>query len=106
MKKNRPGTLLTVLAKPEDVNPLTRLIFSETTTFGLRVQPARRQVLPREHVSVTTEYGEVRVKVSRVNGRISHAAPEFEDCKRLAAEKDVPLQKVIGEALRKYQEKR
>jgi uncharacterized protein (TIGR00299 family) protein len=105
MKKNRPGTLLTVLAKPEDVNSLTKLIFSETTTFGVRVQPARRQVLPREHINVTTEYGEVRVKVSRVNGRISHAAPEFEDCKRLAAEKDVPLQKIMGEALRKYQEK-
>jgi len=104
MKKNRPGTLLTVLAKPEDVSPLTKLIFSETTTFGVRIQPARRHVLPREHVSVATEYGEVRVKVSRVNGRIFHAAPEFEDCKRIASEKNVPLQRVIGEALRKYEE--
>lgn len=106
MKKNRPGMLLTVLARPADANSLAKLIFSETTTFGVRIQSARRQVLPREHVSVATEYGDVRVKVSRVNGRISHAAPEFEDCKRIASEKNVPLQRVIGEALRKYDERK
>ena len=104
MKKNRPGTLLTVLSRPEDADALAKLIFAETTTFGVRMQRAQRQVLPREHVSVATEYGDVRVKVSRVNGRILHAAPEFEDCKRIAAEKNVPLQRVIGEALRKYEE--
>jgi uncharacterized protein (TIGR00299 family) protein len=105
MKKNRPGTLLTVLCKPAEAEALASLIFSETTTFGLRTQRAQRQVLPREHVSVRTEFGEVRVKVSRVNGRVLHAAPEFEDCRRIAAEYRVPLQKVMGEALRKYEER-
>jgi pyridinium-3,5-bisthiocarboxylic acid mononucleotide nickel chelatase len=103
MKKNRPGTLLTVLCKPGDVNALMSLIFAETTTFGVRTYRAQRRVLPREWVSVGTEFGEVRIKVSRVNGRILHVAPEFEDCKKLAAEKDVPLQRVIAEALRGYE---
>src|SRR3984957_8974701 len=103
MKKNRPGTLLTVLCKPQDANALMSLIFAETTTFGVRTHRAQRRVLPREWVNVRTEFGEVRIKVSRVNGRILHVAPEFEDCRKLAAEKDVPLQRVIGEAIRSYE---
>jgi hypothetical protein len=103
MKKNRPGTLLTVLCKPQDTNPLMTLIFAETTTFGVRTYRAQRRVLPREWVNVGTEFGEVRIKLSRVNGRILHVAPEFEDCRKLAVEKNVPLQRVIAEAMRKYE---
>jgi uncharacterized protein (TIGR00299 family) protein len=103
MKKNRPGTLLTVLGKPQDTNALMSLIFAETTTFGVRTYRAQRRVLPREWVHVGTEFGEVRIKVSRVNGRILHVAPEFEDCRKLAVEKNVPLQRVIAEAMRKYE---
>src|SRR5580658_10278280 len=103
MKKNRPGTLLTVLCKPGDTQGLMDLIFAETTTFGVRTYRAQRRVLPREWVSVGTEFGEVRIKVSRVNGRILHVAPEFEDCKRAAEEKGVPLQRVIASALRSYE---
>ena len=102
MKKNRPGMLLTVLCRPESVDALMKLIFAETTTFGVRTYRAERRVLPREFVEVTTGFGPVRVKVSRVNGRILHVAPEYEDCKKLAAERDVPLQQVIAEALRAY----
>jgi uncharacterized protein (TIGR00299 family) protein len=105
MKKNRPGTLLTVLCKPQDTNTLMSLIFAETTTFGARSYRAERRVLPREWVNVTTDFGEVRIKVSRVNGRILHIAPEFDDCRRLAVEKNVPLQRVISSAMRSYQEK-
>jgi uncharacterized protein (TIGR00299 family) protein len=105
MKKNRPGTLLTVLCKPQDTNALMSLIFAETTTFGARSYRAQRRVLPREWVNVGTEFGEVRIKVSRVNGRILHVAPEFEDCRKLAVEKNVPLQRVIAEALRSYERK-
>jgi uncharacterized protein (TIGR00299 family) protein len=103
MKKNRPGTLLTVLCRPQDTNDLMSLIFAETTTFGARTYGAQRRVLPREWVKVGTEFGEVRIKVSRVNGRILHVAPEFEDCRKLAVEKNVPLQKVIAEAMRSYE---
>jgi uncharacterized protein (TIGR00299 family) protein len=103
MKKNRPGTLLTVLCRPGDTQALMNLIFAETTTFGVRTYRAQRRVLPREWVNVGTEFGEVRIKVSRVNGRILHVAPEFEDCRKLAVEKNVPLQRVIAEAMRRYE---
>ncbi len=103
MKKNRPGTLLTVLCKPWETQALMNLIFAETTTFGVRTYRAQRRVLPREWVSVATDYGDVRIKVSRVNGSILHVAPEFEDCRKLAAEKNVPLQRVIAEAMRRFE---
>lgn len=105
MKKNRPGTLLTVLCKPEETQRLMTLIFAETTTFGARTYRAQRKVLPREWVKVGTEFGEVRIKVSRVNGSILHVAPEFEDCKKLAEEKGVPLQRVIAGAMRSYEQR-
>lgn len=102
MKKNRPGVLLTVLCKPQDTNALMSLIFAETTTFGARTYRAQRKILPREFVSVPTEFGDVRIKISRVNGRIQHATPEYDDCRKLAVEKNVPLQQVINEALRRF----
>ncbi len=105
MKKNRPGILLTVLCKPQDTQALMSLIFAETTTFGARTYRAQRRTLPREHVSVSTSFGDVRIKISRVNGRILHVAPEYDDCCKLAVEKNVPLQRVISEALRSYQSK-
>jgi len=103
MKKNRPGTLLTVLCKPQDASAMISLIFAETTTFGVRSYQAQRRILPREHVSVSTSFGDVRVKLSRVNGRILHVSPEFEDCRRLAEQHNVPLQRIIQEALRRYE---
>ena len=102
MKKNRPGTLLTVLCKPNDTNMLMSMLFAETTTFGARSYRAQRRALPRESVKVATSFGEVRIKISRVNGRILHVAPEYEDCRKLAVEKNVPLQRVISEALCEY----
>ena len=105
MKKNRPGILLTVLCKPQETNTLMSLIFAETTTFGARTYRAQRRTLPREHVSVSTTFGDVRIKVSRVNGRILHVAPEYDDCRKLAVEKNVPLQQVISEALRQFERK-
>jgi len=103
MKKNRPGTLLTLLCKPVDTNNLMSLIFAETTTFGARTYRAQRRALPRETVIVHTQYGDVHVKLSRVNGSIRHVAPEYEDCRKLASEKNVPLQQVIQEALRSFE---
>jgi uncharacterized protein (TIGR00299 family) protein len=102
MKKNRPGILLTVLCKPSDTNALMSLIFAETTTFGVRSYQAQRRILPRESVNVHTQFGDVRMKLSRVNGRILHVAPEYDDCRKLAVEKNVPLQRVISDALRAY----
>jgi uncharacterized protein (TIGR00299 family) protein len=103
MKKNRPGTLLTILCRPAETDKLMALIFAETTTLGVRSYRAQRRALPRESVQVSTSYGEVRMKLSRVNGTVLHAAPEYEDCRKLAAEKNVPLQQVMSEAVRRYQ---
>jgi pyridinium-3,5-bisthiocarboxylic acid mononucleotide nickel chelatase len=102
MKKNRPGMLVTVLCKPEDEGKFSEMLFAETTTLGVRSTTAARRVLPREWVKVTTAFGDVRIKVARANGRIRHASPEFDDCRKLAEEKNVPLQRVIEDALRAW----
>jgi pyridinium-3,5-bisthiocarboxylic acid mononucleotide nickel chelatase len=102
MKKNRPGTLLTVLCKPEDANRLTQLVFSETTTLGVRRRDETRQTLARRWESVRTPWGEVRIKIASMNGTVTNYAPEYEDCRRIAAEHHVPLKTVIQEAARVY----
>ena len=104
MKKNRPGMLLTVLARPEDASRLARLIFGETTTLGIRVREERRQTLARRMVPVETPWGEVRMKVANLNGSISNYAPEYEDCRRIADQHKIPLKRVIQEATRRYLE--
>jgi uncharacterized protein (TIGR00299 family) protein len=102
MKKNRPGALLTVLARPEDANRLSRLIFAETTTLGIRRREEQRQTLTRRWETVDTKWGPVRMKIANMNGTVSNYAPEFEDCKRLAEEKQVPLRTVMQEAVQQY----
>ena len=101
MKKVRPGTLLTLLCKPEDARKLTDLVFAETTTFGLRSYTAERRILPREWQRVQTRFGEVRMKIARVNGKVLQVSPEYEDCRKLAEEKKVALREVMDEAMRR-----
>jgi hypothetical protein len=98
MKKNRPGVLLSVLCRPELRDGIMDLFFQETTTLGVRCHEVLRRALPREMVTVQTSYGEVRIKVSRSNGRIANFSPEYEDCRRLAAEAGVPLKTILQEA--------
>jgi uncharacterized protein (TIGR00299 family) protein len=102
MKKNRPGTLLTILCKPEDANRLTQIVFSETTTLGVRRRDELRQTLARRWENVRTPWGEVRIKIASMNGTITNYAPEYEDCRRIAAEHHVPLKQVMQEAARAY----
>ncbi len=102
MKKNRPGTLLTVLCKPEDASKLTQLIFTETTTLGVRRRDEMRQTLARRWENVRTQWGEVRIKIASMNGTVTNYAPEYEDCRRIAAENHVPLKTVMQEASREY----
>jgi len=98
MKKNRPGQLLTVLCEPAAEEALTKLIFQETTTLGVRRFVAERRILGRELVTVETAFGPIRMKVARQNDRMLNAAPEYEDCRRIAAERNVPLKRVLEEA--------
>ncbi|MGO9123283.1 MAG: nickel pincer cofactor biosynthesis protein LarC [Terriglobales bacterium] len=102
MKKNRPGTLLTVLCRPEDASKLTQLLFTETTTLGIRQREEKRQALARKWVTVETRWGQVRMKVASMNGTVTNYAPEYEDCRRIAAENHVPLKTVMQEAVQRY----
>jgi len=102
MKKNRPGTLLTVLCKPEDANKLVQMLFTETTTLGVRRREESRQILSRRWENVRTPWGDVRIKIASMNGTVTNYAPEYEDCRRLAAEHHVPLKTVMQEAARAY----
>jgi uncharacterized protein (TIGR00299 family) protein len=102
MKKNRPGMLLTVLCRTEDAAKLTHLIFTETSTLGVRQREEKRQTLARKWVTVATRWGDVRLKVASMNGSVTNYAPEYEDCRRIAAEHHVPLKTVMQEALQKY----
>jgi len=94
MKKNRPGTLMTIVATPEQRDTMTEIVFRESTTIGIRHQEVSRECLDREMVTVTTTLGPVRFKVARRDGRVLNAQPEFEDLAKLSAERGIPIKDV------------
>ena len=102
MKKNRPGTLVTVVAPPGRREALSDILFRESTTIGLRVTETERERLDREAVAVETPIGSVRIKVARREGAIRNAAPEFEDCARLAAERRLSIKEVQAIAVKAW----
>ena len=103
MKKGRAGVQMTILCRPDLVSALRDLLFRETTTIGLRWRLENKISLAREFVDVETRWGKVRIKVARLpNGEQANAAPEYEDCRRLAIEHAVPLKLVTEEAMRAY----
>lgn len=102
MKKNRPGTLVTVIAAPAQREPLSAIVFRETTTIGLRYQEVERECLSREVVTVETRLGPVRFKVSRRGGAVVNASAEFEDCAHLAAGHGVSIKDVQAMATKAY----
>lgn len=103
MKKGRTGIQLTVLSRPDLVPALRNLLFSETTTIGLRWRIENKMALEREFAQVQTRWGMVRIKVARsADGKVANATPEFEDCRKIAQEHSVPLKNVIAEATRLY----
>jgi len=104
MKKNRPGMQLTVLCRPEESNRLAKMIFTETTTLGVRIRQESRAVLARRHVNIRTQWGEIRMKLANLNGSVSNYAPEYEDCRRIAEAQHVPLKIVMQEAIKIYLE--
>jgi hypothetical protein len=108
MKKNRPGVVLSVICPPAQAQALAALVFAETTTLGLRRQEVQRWALARERLEVETPYGAVGVKVAKLSGKVMTASPEYEDCRRLALERGVPLKEVhaaAADAIRAYLEK-
>jgi uncharacterized protein (TIGR00299 family) protein len=98
MKKNRPATLLTVISPREKCSSVIELLLKETTTLGLRWREEERSRADREIVSLRTKYGKIRFKLARWEGKTVNLFPEYEDCKRLALRKRIPLKEVFEEA--------
>ena len=100
MKKNRPGVLLTVLCAEADADKFAGLILCETSSFGVRCHAAARRKLRREFATVKTPFGNVAVKIGRLDGRVVQTAPEFESCKKLAERAKVPLKQIYEAAVK------
>ena len=98
MKKGRPAITLSVIADPANRDTLAKIIFTETTTIGLRYHPISRLKLSREIKEVETQYGKIRVKISGGHGNAITITPEYEDCRRLAAQLNIPLRTILDEA--------
>ena len=102
MKKGRPGQLLTVLTRPADADAIERILLAETTSLGVRRMPASRTELAREHVTVGTAFGKIRIKVGRLPGMKPKGWPEYEDCAAAARTHCVPLREVQSAALQAW----
>jgi uncharacterized protein (TIGR00299 family) protein len=94
MKKNRPGTLVSVVARPSDRDALSGLLFAETTTIGVRYREMHRERLAREIRTIETPVGPIRFKVATRDGRVLNASPEFDDCAKAASERGLPIKDV------------
>jgi uncharacterized protein (TIGR00299 family) protein len=106
MKKNRPGTLVTVVAPPARREAIAAVLFAHSTTIGVRYQEMQRDMLEREIRSIDTPLGPVRFKVATRAGRVLNAAPEFDDCAKIAAERGLPIKEVQAIATRAWLEVR
>jgi uncharacterized protein (TIGR00299 family) protein len=104
MKKNRPGSLFTVLCNREYARDLCNLLLRETTTLGVRIREEQRQCLERKFATVRTAWGDVRMKLAYLNGDLTNCSPEFEDCRQIAEREKIPLKMVMQEAVRLYRE--
>jgi pyridinium-3,5-bisthiocarboxylic acid mononucleotide nickel chelatase len=100
MKKNRPGVLLTVLCAESAVDKFAALMLTETSAFGVRRTLAERRKLKRELKNVQTPFGEITVKLGRLDGKIVQVAPEFESCRAVATRANVPVKEVYAAAIR------
>jgi len=98
MKKDRPAQVVKVLAKSEDADHLTRVLFQETSTLGVRRSETRRDSLHRHFDTVETRYGSIAVKIAHLPDGSLRATPEYEDCRKAAEQHGVPLQSVTHEA--------
>lgn len=99
MKKNRPAVLLTVLCAEGDTDKFSEMILRETTAFGVRRHVAERRKLKREFITVKTHFGDVTVKIGKLNGKIVQAAPEYESCRAAAEAAKVSLKQVYEAAI-------
>lgn len=101
MKKNRPAIMLQVLCSNNKLNKMKEIIFSETTTFGLRYYPLEVHRLERRFVSLITKWGPVKIKEGLFQGEVVQRSPEYEDCKRISSNACVPLKDVYADVWKK-----
>ena len=99
MKKNRPGHIIKILVRKEKSDKIAEILFRETTTSGLRIRSVKRKILERFFMTVKTKYGEIRIKVHKMDKMPATISPEYEDCKKAAQEHKVPLKNVYNEAI-------
>lgn len=105
MKKNRPAVKVSAIIPHEAQNTISRILLTETTTFGVRSYEVNRLLLDREEKTIASKYGKARVKVGKLDGVVIHIAPEYEDCKRIAMKKGLPIKNVYEELTRLANEK-
>jgi uncharacterized protein (DUF111 family) len=99
MKKSRPAVLLSILCSKAELESLTQMLFAETTTLGVRSYEVTRRALDRRIIRVETRYGPIDVKVAEMNGVVTNAKPEYEQCRQAALRANVPL-RVVQETVR------
>jgi hypothetical protein len=97
MKKNRPGTLLSVICLPDAVGKFSDILMKETTTIGLRWRVENRIKARRLVKEIDTNHGPIHIKLSKNNGQLINLTPEYEDCKRVALEKNIPLKNILDD---------
>ncbi len=102
MKKSRPAIKLTALVKSPQLEEVCACILAETTTLGVRIYQTNRKKLSREIIEVDTEYGKISVKLGKIGDEVVKFLPEYEDCKRIAREKNIPMMKVHRAVLRRF----
>ncbi|OGD37873.1 TIGR00299 family protein [Candidatus Atribacteria bacterium RBG_16_35_8] len=98
MKKNRPAHMLSIIVYEQDLKKILEVLFSESTTLGVRIREIKRLRLAQQNIIAETKYGKIRVKVGIFKGEIKNIAPEFEDCKKMTKQHQVPLKEIYEEA--------
>ncbi|MBA7549140.1 Pyridinium-3,5-bisthiocarboxylic acid mononucleotide nickel insertion protein [subsurface metagenome] len=100
MKKNRPAHMLSIIVYEQNLKEILEVLFSESTTLGVRIREVKRLRLVQQNFITDTKYGKIRVKVGMFKGKIKNIAPEYEDCKKMAKQHKVPLKEVYDEAMK------
>ncbi|MBI2556835.1 MAG: DUF111 family protein, partial [Planctomycetes bacterium] len=96
MKMGRPGIIISAMASESRLPAVELVLFNQTTTFGIRKYKVIRTILTREFKEVDSRFGKIKVKIGRYNGDIKSFSPEYEDCKRIAEERGIPLKQVYS----------
>jgi len=97
MKKNRPANMLSIVIYEQNLKEILEVLFSESTTLGVRIREIKRLKLAQQNFIAETKYGKIKVKVGMFKGEIKNIAPEYEDCKKIAEQHQVPLKEVYEE---------